>query len=398
MSQRGVQSWLSRFGLERLALWLTGLSLLALVGVLWLGWRGQLILPMTGDRYLLGLAGFQARASRNVLELILSQIPLALIVVFVMSLALWLVTQPLAKDSAIAWRHWAVCALLWVLGLLVLVLYGAEQPWYPINRLLAFEGGVPFQHRMLFAMPAMVWNSLVPGRPLLEAYLLSQALALAFAIWANYWLACCLVRRDHAIVGPILAFTAWAVTLTYFTFYDLAIIGFFAVSLRLLLKGAVYAYLVVFAIATLNHEISLLLVLVAWAMGWRQLGWRHQALLLAAQLAIYAGVRAALFAVLPMDAAWQGGKPAFNWLLLTQRTQEVAFSLAPVVAFFLVSLWCSQRALIPLRRAVVLWPCLLLMTVTVGQLNEGRQFDAYIPLGAAYCLCWMRFRVDGDRP
>jgi hypothetical protein len=43
-----------------------------------------------------------------------------------------------------------------------------------------------------------------------------------------------------------------------------------------------------------------------------------------------------------------------------------------------------------LRKTVVLLPFLLLMTLAVGQINEARQFLAFVPVALALVVC--RFR------
>jgi hypothetical protein len=45
-----------------------------------------------------------------------------------------------------------------------------------------------------------------------------------------------------------------------------------------------------------------------------------------------------------------------------------------------------------LRRTVLVLPMLIGVTLLVGQLNEARQFNAFVPIGAALVVCTLRGR------
>jgi hypothetical protein len=44
---------------------------------------------------------------------------------------------------------------------------------------------------------------------------------------------------------------------------------------------------------------------------------------------------------------------------------------------------------VPLRRVTIILPCLEIMTFVVGQLNESRQLNAFVPVFAAMICAWL---------
>ncbi|MEO7497439.1 MAG: hypothetical protein ABIT83_09475 [Massilia sp.] len=264
-----------------------------------------------------------------------------------------------------------------------LLMYGQEREWYPIARIMAFEGNPPFQHRILFVLPALALRAIFPAMPVLDAFLWSQMLAAALALWAVRRLASLFIRPDLAFVAQPLLLLMWAATLRYYTFFDIGIMFVYALALYYLLAGAQRPYLLVFAVGTLNHESTLFLVLLSAAVLCRRIQPIRLLRLLLLQLLLYCAVRAVLFALLPTHAAWESGKPAYNLFLLTHRPQELLINLGPLLLWFGLASFGLRQAPAPLRWCLLLLPCLLVMTFLVGQLHEARQFDAFIPVAAA---------------
>lgn len=266
---------------------------------------------------------------------------------------------------------------------LFLLNYGGEREWYPLEKVMALSANPPFQHRLLFVLPALALHALVPAMSVFACFLWSQMLAAALALWAARRLASLFIRPDLAFVAQPLVLLMWAATLRYYTFFDIGIIFIYALALYYLLSGALRPYLLVFAVGTLNHESTLFLVLVSALVLAPRTRFASMLRLLLLQLLIYGAVRGVLFALLPTYAAWESGKVPYNLFLLTQRPQELLVNLGPLLLWFALAALAWRRAPPALRWCALILPCLLVMTLLVGQLHEARQFDAFIPVAAA---------------
>jgi hypothetical protein len=305
----------------------------------------------------------------------------------------WIVSYKLARIGpprlVDTWLDGLVTGLCLAAFYIFLLFYGVEREWYPLDKVMALSANPPFQHRMLFVLPALALRALLPAMTVFECFVWSQMLAAALALWAVRRLASLFIRHDLAFVAQPLVLLMWAATLRYYTFYDIGIIFVYALALYYLLSGAIRPYLLVLAIGTLNHESTLFLVLVSLVVLAPRMRAGAVLRLLLWQLLLYGAVRALLFALLPTYAAWEGGKIPYNLFLLTQRPHELLINLGPLLLWFAVAALAWPRAPAALRWCVLLLPCLLVMTFLVGQLHEARQFDAFIPVAAAFMAHWL---------
>ncbi|MYM65317.1 hypothetical protein GTP45_00535 [Pseudoduganella sp. FT55W] len=281
---------------------------------------------------------------------------------------------------------------------LFLIIFGSEESWYPIEKMLNYTGKPPFQHRVLLLFPAQALLYVAPSLSYLHAYIFSQMVAVFVALWAVKRFSALFIREDLAFVGQFLALLMWAPTIKYYTFYDIAIIAVYALALRFLLTHRLLPYLLVFTIGTLNHELTLFLVGISALVLFGQIKLPKLAGFLALQLACYGAVRVLMFTLLPAKSAWEGGKPALNINLFLHQPTQIVSSLGPLLLWYAIAAFGLRSAPVALRWCVALLPCLAVMTFFVGQLNESRQFDAFIPVGVALMVCAIRAKSTATAP
>lgn len=271
--------------------------------------------------------------------------------------------------------------------LVFLVYFGKEQSWYPLDKMIAFHGNPPFQHRILFILPARALLYALPSLSYLDSFLFAQMLAVILTLWSVKRYAGLFIRRNLAFIGQFLALAMWAPTLNYYTFYDIGIIAIYSLCLYSLFKNQLFAYVLIFALGTLNHELTLFLVGISALVLFGKMPLRSLAGFLALQLLVYGAVRLLLFQILPANAAWEGGKLAYNRDLLLHHPGILLASLGPLVFWYALAATGLRSAPAALRWCLALLPCLFIMTTVVGQFNEARQFDAFIPVALALILC-----------
>ena len=263
---------------------------------------------------------------------------------------------------------------------------GFEGSWYRLAEVMSFTAQPPYQHRILFVWVADALHALFPGWAPSRCYFVSQipVILIAFVLmkrWVRLF-----VPPRVAVLSPLLLALMLIPTFGYFTFYDVGVTLFSTACLLLLFRRRLWAYLSVFLLGTLNHEVVLLMVpvfavLYADAMPrGRYLEW------ILLQIAGYTLIRLLLFHFLPADAAWSGGKVWMNVNFLVNRPGPVAASAAAVLFW-----WTAAAAGIPfapsrLRRCLILVPLLVGMAVLVGQINEPRLMNSLIPVVLALAM------------
>lgn len=288
---------------------------------------------------------------------------------------------PFAIDLAL----WVMCASVCLYALYAL---GYEGAWYRIHDAMDLTARPPFQHRVLFVFVARAVRALSPGFHDPRCFFVAQVIAASAATWAiRPWAERFLPRALAQLTRPLLVLLL-VPTFTYWTFYDLGIVLFFTLCLHALVTRRHGLYLILFGIATLNHENTLTLIPVAWLLRddlrrqpMRAAGW------MLAQLAVYAAVRGALFALLPVDAAWQSGKLAYNAGLIASASPQLLKTLVALACWTAIVVAGWRHVPREIRVALLLVPELLVITVFFGQLNELRQFDAALPVVVVAIAC-----------
>ncbi|OBV40680.1 hypothetical protein [Janthinobacterium psychrotolerans] len=360
---------------------------------------GTLLAQMYHGQSLPALNRLLARAGRHPLDFYIDKFDTVLAFCLILwtifsataALAVHRLQRPCKRGSD--WLDYLIFAFYTAAFLVLLAYFGSEERWYVIDRIMAYEGRPPFLHRVLFIFPAQLMQYAVPQLGAIQAYLGAQLLAVVLLLWAVRRLASLFIRRDLAFIGQALVLCMWAPTLSYYTFYDIGIIFVFAFCLYHLLLREWLPYLLMLVVGTFNHEITLFLVVVSGLVFLGTMRLRTLAGLLALQLALYALARLLLFHLLPTYQAWESGKPMFNLHLLQNEPRVLFYSLAPLLLWYALAATGYRHAPQPLRRCLILLPCLLVMTTVVGQFNESRQFDAFIPVAMALMLCSLGARL-----
>jgi hypothetical protein len=284
---------------------------------------------------------------------------------------------------------WLACAMA---GTLLINRLGFWSEWYPIDKVMAFTADPPYRHRILMPAFAHLIGRVLHANYPHTLFLATQFLTLLvlFPLTARW---CALFADRKAGVLASLMLFPLLLTTHYFTFYDLGIVLFFTLGLYLLATRRVWLYLAMIPVATLNHEIILFLILVS---GWLIRPWqanaRYDWKFVAAQLALYAAVRSALFHALPETRA-----SALGNIWINLHFAAIAPSLPAALFDTFILAFCSGIALfgIPhapvfLRKSVAILVLLAGSTLFVGSLNEARQFLAFAPAAAALLVCWIR--------
>jgi len=275
---------------------------------------------------------------------------------------------------------------------LLLLHCGYERPWYPLEALMQNPGSVPvFGQRLLLVWVADLCQELVPSLSYLRCFYLSQALAIVLTVimigrWSELF-----IQRSLRWTGQVLLVPMLSSTFTYFTFYDISIVFFYALGLYLLYQQRYFAFAIAVGVATLNHENALLLVLLA-GLETAQLRFRVFATATLGALALHVTTRLAMQHMIPSSNL-------VDWRIWTNLLYPLArprMFLEPALA--LVSWWVVAGVSWPsvkpfLRRAAILLPLLLWATFLYGQFHEARQFDALIPVAIAFILSFVGSKI-----
>jgi hypothetical protein len=192
-----------------------------------------------------------------------------------------------------------------------------------------------------------------------------------------------------AFLGQFFLLAFLLPTITYYDFYDLAIVGFYSATLLLAIRRRFWMTIPIIALATLNHENALLLVpAVAFSAAASLPKWKWFAVAGSA-LAAHIAVRAVLWFFMPMSHA---GEMRFysNAVWVGHLAPSLLVGVA-ILSFRWTCAYMGWKYAPPeLKRLTVYWPLLLIVTVAFGQLTETRQFDADIPLTIALLLVYVK--------
>jgi hypothetical protein len=302
-----------------------------------------------------------------------------------------------SERFAEAWLSGSILLGSCAVTFLALRSQGFEGSWYRLADVMSFTAGPPYQHRVLFVWVADGLHALFPGWAPSRCYFVSQIpVLLAAFVLVRPWTAL-FVPRPIVRLSPLVLALMLIPTFGYYTFYDVGVVFFTTACLYLLFRQRYLAYLLVFLLAILNHEVVLLLVPVFAAVAFDAMPRRRLLVWILVQLAGYAAVRLLLFRFLPAPAAWSSGKLWMNVNFLVNRPGPVAAAAAAVLFW-----WAAAAVGIPhapprLRRCLILAPLLVAMAVLVGQINEPRLMNSFVPVVLALVSIALT-RVAGMEP
>lgn len=167
--------------------------------------------------------------------------------------------------------------------------------------------------------------------------------------------------------------------------YDFTTLWTFTLGLVLIAGHRWAAYLALFAIATVNKETTILLTLVFAFHFLRRrdrLPWNHTVALIAAQVALFVVIRGTIAYVFRDNP---GGVVEINWAshnrVVLVEPALMSKRLPMLVLAALAGMWGWRHKPALLRDAfIVLAPVLLVMGVTVGQVDEIRAYYEFYPV------------------
>ena len=290
-----------------------------------------------------------------------------------------LVLSAKAFDLAI----WLACTAA---VLVTLMNYGHEGEFSPVAGLMTRPRSYPiYGARLLMVWIADFLKVLVPSLSYLRCYLLSQLVATGAAMYLmGEWCVIFFGSRYRAL-GQVLLAATIIPTIMYFTFYDIAMVFFYTLCLILLYRQRYLLFAMALGVGTLNHENTLLLVLVAAVVLYGTAPLRTALLVPVSSLLAWVAVRLAVLHFMPA----QGHFEMHIWtnlLDIAGPSQGVLKSAGILVFWWWAAAVGMRRADPFLRRAAVLLPALTLVTSIVGKFLEARQWDAFLPVGIALLL------------
>ena len=257
---------------------------------------------------------------------------------------------------------------------------GFEGEWYGLEDVMRYEAAAPFNHRLLFVWLAIGIKTSFPAFSESRCYFLSQIpviLVLFYIIrkWAGLF-----APQGYSWLAQVFLVLMLIPTVGYFTFYDFGVVLFSTLGLYYLFRGNLHAYYATLMIGTLNHEVIAILIPIFCVLYFDRMDRTRFAVWTLTQVLSYMTLRALLFRLLPMEAAWESGMVWWNIDSVINRPGPVLRSLAALVFWYVIAFLGFQHAPSRLRRCVVMLPLLLVMIFLVGQVNEPRLFNSFVPV------------------
>jgi|GEM_PF-3440585 len=277
--------------------------------------------------------------------------------------------------------------------------YGYEGNWYVIKDVMTFSESPPFQHRILFVLLAQLTKTALPFISYKTSYFISQIVSIVLTFYIIKKWAGLFIAKELTFIAQILLAAILIPTVTYYTFYDVGVVFFYTVCLYFLYKQQFLKYLFWFAIGTLNHEITLFLILIYAAINFdgcikKSRVWGNILL----QVITYFAVRGILFYFIPVTNFWQPNKVWRNIEMILNDPFDLFIRDFGVVCWFLIALLGIKYAPQILKRSLILLLPLIGMVLLVGQIHESRIFNSLIPIKIALILCFISSFFQGKEP
>jgi hypothetical protein len=292
----------------------------------------------------------------------------------------FLSTQLTRKNQADRLFSFLVTLGLSISVFTVLATFAREDYFAPLETLMTKPISLSvYGQRLLLVWLADAVKLLVPSLSYRRCYLATQFLATLAAIYMIGQWAVLIVGKQWKLLSQLLFVAMLIPTITYGTFYDIAMVCIYATALFLLRKRQYYAFVATVAIGTLNHENTLLLVPVAAFVLWGAKPWRISLGVPFAAFAAWVAVRLTIQRFIPETShfdlhLWT------NLVSLSHPSAELIKSFASLIFWWLCAAIGFQSASQFVRRATILLPALIAVTAIAGRFVEARQFDAFIPL------------------
>ena len=269
-----------------------------------------------------------------------------------------------------------------------LINQGFQGSWYVIEDMMNFRGWSPFQQRILFILLAKMIRWAFPGLTYIQSYCLSQLVPIVLGFYFIKKWAELFVSKAFSFIAQLILLAMLIPTITYYTFYDFGIVLFFTICLYLLFKREIATYYFVFAIGILNHEIILFMVFLYVAIFLKgNILWNKVWISVLMQVSIFIVIRIMQFIIIPAPNFIAPGRIWVNLNYIFNKPLMLSTTIVSLAVWYLISFMGIKHAPKDLQRCLILIPLLIVMTFFVGQLNELRQFDAFIPIAIAIIMC-----------
>jgi hypothetical protein len=281
---------------------------------------------------------------------------------------------------------WGACTVT-ILGALE---RGYEGPWYPLSAYIhrTKEAAGPYIYRVLFPFLAAKLEQFFPSMNDLTSFKATQLACIAVTVYLMGKWASLFLPKFGRLLGFMLVALMLAPTINYWNFYDIALTGFWTACLLLLNAERPVSYLLVFTLATLNHENILLLIptAVIYFRG-RMPTWKLAAFAIA-QLVAWTCVRYLVVSSFPIAPVLFDNELGLN-LAFWRHYDRRGYFYTAVVLFPWWALAAMGWKYAPriLRCAALSLPGLILVTVLFGKFDEVRQFDGFIPICIGFITC-----------
>jgi hypothetical protein len=295
------------------------------------------------------------------------------------------------SDTLAAWLAWLGA----VMAILVALERGYEGSWYPLGTIMHHPeaASAAFGYRLLFPFIAVQLQRLRPSLSDHNSFVAVQTAIIAATVYLSGKWASLFLPRLGRILGYLLLPLMICPTIGYWTFYDIAIVGFWTACFLLLHRGNYGAYLLVLGLATLNHENILLIIPCAVLYLWGRMKLPRLIIFAISQVAVWCAVRylatslvhgAALF-----DKRWHDN--LFFWRYYSLH--QLAFAGLTLLPWWLLAFMGWKYAPRLLRFSALSLPGLIVVTLLFGKLNEVRQFAAFVPTCIGLICCWFGSRI-----
>jgi len=272
-----------------------------------------------------------------------------------------------------------------------------DGSWSPVRVLMTNPQSLPiYGHRLLFVWIANAFRWSAPSLSPLNAYYLSQCIAVLLAMYALGRWSALHVGTTLQWTGQILASVMLSVCFSYRNFYDVANVFFITCGLIAIYTRKYWWLVPIVIIGTLNYEGVLLLIPVAAFCAYFDDRWKRWVPPVAAALVFYCAVRLILQFALPMPRQ-------VNWRIWSNLTEpfilrsRLAYSILALAGSYAVAAMCLRDCEARLRRLFLLFPLVLAVTFLFGQFIEARQFDALIPVLVGAILSATRRQLLGSQ-
>jgi hypothetical protein len=315
----------------------------------------------------------------------------AMIVVTILALIAWLaylnkkIIRELAEEYLLLIVATSGCSLL-----IIFTLFYQGREVYPLMPLIEHpEAQAIVGHRLLFVWPAELVHHWFPSLGTKILFIASQVPAAIFtSLMIGLWSAVFIGKR-LAFVGQFLSLVFLLPTISYYNFYDIGIVGFYAATFLAVFRRRLWLTIPLIAAATLNHENALLLVPAVGFAAAAMFPMRKVIFVTMAALAAHFGIRAIFWALMPMSHS--GDIRFFSnavWIAHLSPPLLIGGCILSMRWVFALMGW--KYAPLELKRLAVFWPLLVAVTLAFGQVTETRQFDADIPFCVALTLVFLK--------